>query len=309
MDPITPYLKQVRSYLRGSQQDDIVRELEENLRSQFEDREAELGRSLNDDEQEALLRQFGTPFEVAGRYSTGRQTLAFGRQLIGPVLFPFYARVLKINLGLTAIAVLVIAVALHVAVSEIVHSLLLQAAIQGGIITLIFVAAERHLSARPLSRAATPPKGDSPRFEAFAQIVASAIFTLWLLALRDSSFLWGSTGNSLHLAPVWREIYWPTVILTAASTIPALITLIRPHWTRLRGVARLVLNGAGVVLMGYLLSAGKWVLADPAGNQQAADWVNHYLFYNLLAVVIYAVGHWIWVCVKELRRRTATQQA
>ena len=44
MDLLERYLQAVRTYLPQSQQDDIVKELSENLRSRMEDQEASLGR-------------------------------------------------------------------------------------------------------------------------------------------------------------------------------------------------------------------------------------------------------------------------
>ena len=88
MELLDRYLKTVGTYLPKSQRADILRELSENIRSQIEDRETELGRPLNEAEQEALLKQVGNPLVVAGRFQKDQRTVAFGRQLIGPALFP-----------------------------------------------------------------------------------------------------------------------------------------------------------------------------------------------------------------------------
>jgi len=53
-----------------------------------EEKEAELGRKLNDAEVEAILIQRGSPIVVANRYLPQRH-------LIGPLLFPVYSLVLK----------------------------------------------------------------------------------------------------------------------------------------------------------------------------------------------------------------------
>ena len=103
MELVDRYLKAIRSYLPYVQRDDIIRELSENLRSQIEDKEEELGRPLNDAEIEALLKAHGHPLIVAGRYRQDERSFAFGRQLIGPVLFPFYMKVLAFNLGITSV--------------------------------------------------------------------------------------------------------------------------------------------------------------------------------------------------------------
>src|SRR5438046_10533999 len=74
----------------------------------------ELGRPLTESEQQALLKRRGNPLVLAGRYRQDYRTLAFGRQLIGPVLFPFYVRVLSFNLCLTFAVMPIIFIALGV---------------------------------------------------------------------------------------------------------------------------------------------------------------------------------------------------
>src|SRR5689334_22029333 len=103
------YLKTVRTYLpKGPEQDDIIRELAELLESQMEDRAQALGRPLTPSEQESLLTKHGNPMVVAGRYGSTNRTFSFGRQLIGPELFPIYSRILALNLTLSIVIPLVL---------------------------------------------------------------------------------------------------------------------------------------------------------------------------------------------------------
>src|SRR5260370_38440627 len=107
MDLLERYLQAVRTYLPKPQQDDILKELGENLRAQMEDKETELGRPLNEEEGAAILKKHGHPMFVAARY---RQT----RQLIGSTLFPVDWFTVKMILGFVgfgyAIAALVLIV-------------------------------------------------------------------------------------------------------------------------------------------------------------------------------------------------------
>jgi hypothetical protein len=57
MDLINRYLQAVKFWLPKNQKQDIIAELAEDLRSQIEDREAELGRQLNESEVAELLKQ------------------------------------------------------------------------------------------------------------------------------------------------------------------------------------------------------------------------------------------------------------
>jgi len=89
MELLDRYLQAVRFWLPRKQQDDIIAELGDDLRSQIEERESALGRPMNEDELVTLLKQAGHPLWVAGRYQKQQA-------LIGPVLFPLYSFVLKI---------------------------------------------------------------------------------------------------------------------------------------------------------------------------------------------------------------------
>jgi hypothetical protein len=154
MELLDHYLKSVRSCLPAAQRDDIISELSENLRAQIEDREGELGRPLNEPEVEAILKQHGHPLLVASRYRQDWRSVAFGRQIIGPVLFPFYIRVLSFNLGLTSIVIAIVLTALiasgkSITLRDTLPTFLYQFLIQFGIITLIFGFAERHWTKYP----------------------------------------------------------------------------------------------------------------------------------------------------------------
>jgi hypothetical protein len=59
---IDRYLQAVRFWLPGThRQDDLIAELGEDLRSQFEDKETELGRPLDKAEMSAILKRCGQP--------------------------------------------------------------------------------------------------------------------------------------------------------------------------------------------------------------------------------------------------------
>jgi hypothetical protein len=108
MDLVDRYLKAVENALPAAQRQDILRELSEDIQSEMEDKQNELGRALTEEEQQALLKQRGNPLLPAARYRQDHRSLAIGRQLIGPVLFPFYVKVLSFNLGLTFVIIVAI---------------------------------------------------------------------------------------------------------------------------------------------------------------------------------------------------------
>ena len=89
MDLLERYLQAVKPLLPRKAQDDILRELSENIRCQMEEKEADLGRPLTEAEQEEVIKQHGHPIVVAARYRRPQY-------LIGPTVFPFYWLTLRI---------------------------------------------------------------------------------------------------------------------------------------------------------------------------------------------------------------------
>src|SRR5258708_15483889 len=91
MELLDRYLQAIEFWLPKRQRQDIIAELSEDLRSQVEEKETELGRKLEDAEVEAILKRCGSPLEVASRYRPQQY-------LIGPTLFPIYRFVLAVLL-------------------------------------------------------------------------------------------------------------------------------------------------------------------------------------------------------------------
>ena len=89
MEMLDRYLRLVRFWLPKAEKEDITAELSETIRSQIEEREAELGRKLDEADLEAILARWGHPLRVAERYLPQRH-------LIGPTLFPVYVFVLEL---------------------------------------------------------------------------------------------------------------------------------------------------------------------------------------------------------------------
>ncbi len=88
MELIDRYLQSVKLALPKAQQNDVIRELTDEILSQVEERESAFGRQLTEDEQVAMLKQLGHPMMLAARYRKQQY-------LIGPVVFPIYWIVLR----------------------------------------------------------------------------------------------------------------------------------------------------------------------------------------------------------------------
>ena len=94
------YLRAVAAQLPAAKREDIVAELRDLLMTRMEAREAELGRPLNEAEEEAVLRDFGHPLAVASRYGETQG-------LVGPELYPWWLFGVKAGFAVLAAITLV----------------------------------------------------------------------------------------------------------------------------------------------------------------------------------------------------------
>jgi hypothetical protein len=319
MELLDQYLKSVRSCLPEQQRDDIVNELSENIRAQIEDKEAELGTPLNESDMEAILKQHGHPLLVASRYRQDQRSVAFGRQWIGPVLFPFYTRVLWFNLGLTGIIIFFVETALiasgkAIAVSDTLPAFLYQFLIQFIVITLIFAFADRHLMKFPdrwWSDDQVPARVST--LDSIAQFVALGVTIGWLRVAQHSPvMILGPAAAFIKPAPIWHQFYWPIVALALAGMAQAGINLLRPDWVRLRTAYQLLSNFMWLVILFFLLRAGSWIVvpetAVTGSYQRTAVVLNQYLRYILIGLSVVA-AYAVFLHLRRLFRRARTSSA
>ena len=241
MNLLNRYLQAVGRLLPKARRDDIIAELRANIVSQMEDREEELGRALTEDEQVAILRHHGNPTVIAGRYREDNLGLAFGRQLIGPELFPFYKTSLTVNLAITAIvlAVLMPAIAHAVGGAITLARALMPLATQFVIVTLIFIALEKN-KARVLDNwdprtlpALKANPDDGPTAANILTFIVTAIGTLWIALIPTWPYLLLGPGAlylpqlGLKFFPQWPEFYWTFVVAVCARLALQFFSLFR----------------------------------------------------------------------------------
>lgn len=331
MDMLDRYLGAVRSYLPKSlsraQQNDIIAELEENLRARMDDREAELGHPLSGDEENAILQRHGHPMLVAGRYQANQGRVAFGRELIGPALFPVYLRtlwiVLAVSLAIYAVVVTVLALTGNpLTVGGVLTSVIMQAAIQFVALTAIFTVANQYLPAMrwdarslPAPRPPQAPvrQGERvSRLESLAEIVGIAVMVGWLwFAYNQPFLLFGPALENYRLAPVWQQAALPTLLVLGISVARAVVNLFRPEWVRLKRVVSVLADIAALGIVLFLLQADTWVTL--ANGDAAPGSANEFVYYGLLItsagfVVGIAVDAWKLIRGELRQRRQQSQQ-
>ena len=229
MNLVNRYLQAVGRCLPKARRDDIIEELRINLLSQIEDREEELGRPLTESELVRLLQDHGNPMIVAGRYREANRGLAFGVQLIGPELFPFYKTILGINFFITliieAVVIPIVAHAMREAITP--ARILTPLVMQFLAVTLIFIAVDRgkgHVlnrwDPRKLPALRTDPE-DGPTASNIFGFICLVVGTVWLLLTPRWPYLMLGPGAlylpalALKPMPEWTAFYWAIGVCSA----------------------------------------------------------------------------------------------
>jgi hypothetical protein len=297
MELLERYLNAVRFWLPAEQQDDIIAELSDDLRAEISDREADLGRPLGEADLTAILKRRGDPVAVASRFLDMKP-------LIGSALMPIYWYVVQ----LVTLWILIPVFGLIVGPIEMagqtnpgiawgatLWQLLMGQVFAFGVITVIFAMLERSdVLHRALGKsvngwdpsklpslpaAAARQTKPTPRSRSIAEMAASAIVGLWIMAI-----LWGPmrvdlNGIQLAAAPIWTTLRGLILIPYLAGFAAAWFSLVRPYSIRARTWFQAGIDCLNLTLLGILLGAGEWVTLQSSGLNagalaDAVQWSN-----------------------------------
>ena len=313
MDMVERYLEAVAAQLSADEREDIVAELRDLILSRFEAKEEALGRSLTDDEKEAILREIGHPLVVAARYRKGPDSL------IGPELFPYWLYGVKagllVLLALHALSLFVTLIGgpgdAGQAISQAFHGFFGAGLTLIGALTLAGAVMEHYdikpkwltqwrvkdLSAFQLSdpsqwgmaaqktgrvRGGWSPKvrgASNPGTEAAFSFLALGMFVLWWIGLVHFPGLSAMRINGgeavVTAAPIWESLFTPILIYVVAQMGVDLFTLMNPSAARVRAMLQILIAGAGLWLTWLIFDAGHWATLSVGADQAriAGDWV------------------------------------
>jgi hypothetical protein len=299
MELLDSYLKAVRRYLPRAQRNDIVAELAVELRSQIDDKQAELGRALTEIEQMAIFKKQGDPMAVAMRYRKTGRSLSIGWELIGPELFPAFLILLSCNLMIAIVVIAGVLIIGHMPFT--LEAFLVPLLMEVVIVTLVFILLNflRSFLGRKLANSWMWPPAELahllplPRWYSLTGFVACGVLTLWwLLIPHFPRLVLGAAAPELKLSPDWHRYYVPILLVMLVGAGQRAVNAVRPDWSWLLPMGRLAADGAGAVVMFFfrthaLVLAGDGV-SDVAQAQHLAQAVNERLRWGLF-------GPWLWI--------------
>jgi hypothetical protein len=258
MDLVDRYLQAVKFWLPNEQKQDIIAELSEDIRSQIEDKESELGRQLSDPEIESILKKSGPPMLVAQRYLPQRY-------LIGPGLFPMYWLILRAGWICFFAPWLILGIGAGIFASPsgsghlqgmlepFLRALLINFAAMTGVFALI----ERYHAKRwvnnwtPRKLPAVRDPSRVPRSSSISELAWYLMLLLW----------WGNLlripaipGVNITMAPAISRLYWPILALVLCQGTIACLNAFQPHWNPRRAAVRGIVDGLSLLVVGYLLA-------------------------------------------------------
>jgi hypothetical protein len=336
MQLLDRYLTAVKFWLPKKQRDDIAAELGANLQAEIDDRAAELGRPLTEAESAAVLKQHGPPVLVASRYRQEHRTVAFGRQLIGSVVFPFYWVALKVTLVLlliTGIIPVFLFETLGPPFAGLGYALVRIARFSLPallLVTLAFAAIDFCLrkfhviekwsgdwdprKLPPSDRQAKQVR----RSSSIAGIIIQSIFIVWWWNHGSIPFLVvTNAGAQVHFAPILATLHLPILIIMFINLAQHWINLVEPNWRWLPPLTGLISSLAGLVILYPLLHtsplisifdrSGIAISAREAGEiQNLLSWGVINLWFGI--VIVGAIYAWrlVWIAWQTMPR-TAPQ--
>lgn len=309
MELIDRYLQAVKFALPQAQRDDIIKELRDNILSQVEEKESELGRALTEDEQVDLLKKLGSPMQLASRYRKQQY-------LIGATMFPMYWKVLKVSLGLAFLVLAGASIATAAAGKTFTESLGILfrypsvALMTFAWMTLVFSAleffgAKFQVSHRWDPRRLPPLTKNDPRkssFELITQLLVQTTFGVWWLAgLHYQYLIFGPAIAFLNFGPVWQTIYPLFVVMVVSDLMLTAAMIMWPRWTLGRPISRLVISALGLIVLYFLINSPDLFLAVDASTTPLKALVRNINYWAHLGLLVTAVVNVINI-VRETAR-------
>ena len=301
MDLIDRYLAAVRRQLPQTQQDDIVQELGDSLRSEAEEHELQAGHPLTDDEQAALLKKRGHPWLMASRYLSQQY-------LIGPSLYPYYRKALGMVVFWVVMPIVLFGGALTTIYSDASVAgwitRVIPAAWNGaiyaiGMVTIVFAILEHERVRLNVLDSWNPkrlPNPDDvrevPRSESVVGLIFALTFLIWwtgLIRVPDLIFF-NSEPARIVPGPMWAALHLPILISLLASIAIYTIDMVRPWRSTAVSLVDIGIGLANLGIITMILRANNYVQVQAAAEHVANAARAEYYINNSIMVTFAVIG-------------------
>jgi hypothetical protein len=275
MNLIERYLQAVSRELPPDQREDILKELRSSL---YDALEAVGGDEASDEQVSAILKEMGSPREVAASYYPA------GQYVVGPALYPTFLTVLKIVITVM-ITVQVVLITLSLAVTETpsvfdeLGGLMASIPAAVGYVVLIFWGIQR-TSVQPEPEAVFDPRKLPPleavaepvsRFEQFVSMIANVIALAFLVRFAQA----GGFNVAFFDNPVIRQ-FLPWLVASFVVDIALDIVLLwRGRWDTSTRIAGIVGNLFGLVVLYVVLQGHNAWLAEAGISQSLLGFADN----------------------------------
>jgi hypothetical protein len=262
------YMLQLRSLLPRRQRDDVAAEIFESISAAIEERRRELGRELDDAEAREILKSYGHPVALAGRYLPVQQ-------LIGPRVFPLYWYAIRAVLTvIAAIGVIVAAIALLTepratqATVQVLVRFFWIALEAAALVTLLFALLDRRgfrlelLDKLEASEPDSRPLGEIPRSDTVIELAMVSVLLLWWIGWL--SFPTVQFDVKVELGSGARALYAPVIALCIIDIARLVVDFVLPYRTAPRIGGAIVSNVVWLILFAIGLSSYDLLQAAPS---------------------------------------------
>lgn len=283
------YLNAVAFWLPSAEGRDVTAELRDDIRSEIEAREEDLGRALSEAEIEDILTRWGHPMRVAERYLPSRA-------LIGPALLPVYTVVLQVFAAIFTGWVLILGGLAAFSpdwsvggdrLYDTLDGLFVTALCAFAVVTALFAVVERSTArARRLdtwtaAQLARPGRRDRRRISrtdaAIELAIGVAVLAWWTgLATPPSALRLGG-----QVAITWTPLpglYAAITALMVAGVAMSIVNVWKPRWTIQRLGLQMAIDSIALIVVLLILPlplfAATPLEADPEKVAFVVRWAN-----------------------------------
>jgi len=270
MNMINNYLDSFENYLTIENHKEIRDELEASLLDQIEEKEEQLSRSLNEQEQEELLLKIGHPMKVAAGFLPNQE-------LVSAEYFPAYKKVLTIALWIYAIIAVLKMLPFSLSFSDgsfiTTPIVVFWGLVETGVwvfagVTLAFYLFQKHAvninflyawSPKQLSKSGR--KLPLSRVETAFEILFVALFLSWWNGLFNVEGLFAQQYivKTITMSESMLAMLWPVNILGIMSIAISLYNFIKAGWDQISLAFNIVVGLADLVVINIMLQFDQYL--------------------------------------------------